>query len=120
MQTEIIVLSAENHLIFTPMLPEVVGGPFLLFFVEREDCHVTGWFLDNFAADNGAVLAVHQLGGSRDFGTGESYGFGWSFRLHHSSFPLVHRLAGASADSFRNRQATAAASNGRMIFGITK
>jgi NADH:ubiquinone reductase (H+-translocating) len=24
-QTEIIVLSAENHLVFTPMLPEVVG-----------------------------------------------------------------------------------------------
>jgi len=24
-QTEVIVLSAENHLVFTPMLPEVVG-----------------------------------------------------------------------------------------------
>ncbi len=23
--TEVVVLSAENHLIFTPMLPEVVG-----------------------------------------------------------------------------------------------
>jgi hypothetical protein len=27
----------------------------------------TSWLLDNFAADNGAVLVVHQLGGVRDF-----------------------------------------------------
>jgi len=30
-QVEVIVVSAVNHLVFTPMLPEVSGGPSLPF-----------------------------------------------------------------------------------------
>ena len=64
-----------------------------LAFVEREDGHVTSWLLDNFAAENGAVLVVHQLGGLRDLGAGESLGFGWSFWLQNFPF-LLAPLAG--------------------------
>ena len=57
-----------------------------LSVVEGEDCHVTSWLLDNFAADNGAVLVGYQLGCLRDFSAGESFRFGWGVWLHNSPF----------------------------------
>ena len=53
-----------------------------LALVESEDCHVASRLLDDLAADDRAVLVVHQLGGLRDFGAGESSGFGYGFWLH--------------------------------------
>ncbi len=64
-------------------------------FIKRKDGHVPSWLLNNFAADNGAVLVVHQPGGLGGFGAGESFGFGRGFRIHGGlidqrfSLPLV-------------------------------
>ena len=56
-----------------------------LAFVESEDCHVASRLLDDLAADDRAVLVVHQLGGLRYFGGGESFEFRRSFRLYSVS-----------------------------------
>ena len=45
-QTEVIVLSAENHLVFTPMLPEVVGrtiSPLHVVVAGRQLARRTKW-----------------------------------------------------------------------------
>ena len=45
-QTEIVVLSAENHLVFTPMLPEVVGrtiSPLHVVVAGRQLTRRTKW-----------------------------------------------------------------------------
>src|SRR5690242_542189 len=53
-----------------------------LTFVECEDGHGTGRLLDDFAADNRAVLVVHQLCGLRNF-SAESSWF-WLSGFFHS------------------------------------
>ena len=47
-QTEIIVLSADNHLVFTPMLPEVVGRTIspLHVFKSVKDLQINGFLMD--------------------------------------------------------------------------
>jgi NADH dehydrogenase len=45
-QMEIVVLSAENHLVYTPMLPEVVGrtiSPLHIVVAGRRLTHRTKW-----------------------------------------------------------------------------
>jgi hypothetical protein len=78
--------NADFHFAFEHMHERVERSRVLtqaLSFVECEDRHVTGRFLDNLAADFGAVLVIHQVGGLRDFATWEPFEFGRGFWLQY-------------------------------------
>ena len=46
-----------------------------LAVVESEQRHVAGGFLDDFAADDGAVLVVDEFGSPADLRAGQTFGF---------------------------------------------
>jgi len=53
-----------------------------LSFIKRKDGHVPSWLLNNFAADNGAVLVVYQPGDLRDLSAGDPFRLGCGFWFH--------------------------------------
>src|SRR5665213_1357832 len=69
-QTEIVVLSAENHLVFTPMLPEVVGrtiSPLDVVVAGRQLTRRTRWLearVSRIDRENSEVHFVRRDGTS--------------------------------------------------------
>ena len=54
--------------------------------IERKESHVAGGLFDDLAANDGAVLVGDEFRDFDDLSARETFGLGWGFWLHNSSF----------------------------------
>ncbi len=82
-QTEIIVLSADNHLVFTPMLPEVVGrtiSPLHVVVAGRQLTRRTKWLEARVTRIDRENNEAHYLLTGRNGGFNALHPFGAGLR----------------------------------------